>query len=113
MSNVTKTCRDIAALTKNAQIAFKKCGAVAKKLGISWGGDWQTPDTPHFEISEKWTFRGDEINMEELTAFKTEYNSYVEHTSNIINMMGAEIESLKNIINIMGKELDELRNLHK
>ncbi len=92
---------------------FKKCGAVAKSLGITWGGTWQTPDTPHFEISENWVYKGDEINMEELTAFKTEYNSYVAHTSNIINTMGKEIESLKNIINIMGKEIDDLRNLHK
>lgn len=92
---------------------FKKCGAVAKSLGITWGGTWKTPDTPHFEISENWEYKGDEINMEELTAFKAEYNSYVEHTSNIINTMGGEIESLKNIINIMGKELDDLRNMHK
>lgn len=185
MSNVTGACRDISALTKNAQIAcnlfleeckkqglnvlvtetyrsqarqdylyaqgrtragnkvtwtrnsrhtsgrawdicknvkgqeyadnkfFEKCGEIAKSLGIIWGGDWKSADTPHFEISETWTYKGDEINMKELTAFKEEYNSYVEHTSDIINTMGAEIQSLKNIINIMGKELEELRNLHK
>ena len=35
---------------------FKACGAIAKKFGIIWGGDWGTPDTPHFEISESWNY---------------------------------------------------------
>ena len=29
-------------------------GAVAKRLGITWGGSWSTPDRPHFEISNTW-----------------------------------------------------------
>ena len=34
---------------------FKKCGEIAKKLGITWGGTWKSsPDTPHFEISTDW-----------------------------------------------------------
>lgn len=33
---------------------LKKAGAVAKELGITWGGLWDTPDTPHFEISTNW-----------------------------------------------------------
>lgn len=106
-------CKNVKGSEYSDSSFFKSCGEIAKSLGITWGGDWKTPDTPHFEISENWTYKGDEINMEELTAFKGEYNSYVEHTSNIINTMGAEIQSLKNIVNIMGRELDELRNLHK
>ena len=35
---------------------FKACGKVAKSLGITWGGDWKTPDLPHFEISEDWRY---------------------------------------------------------
>lgn len=31
-----------------------KAGAVAKELGIEWGGTWTTPDTPHFQISNDW-----------------------------------------------------------
>ena len=31
-----------------------KAGAVAKELGIEWGGTWTTPDTPHFQISSSW-----------------------------------------------------------
>lgn len=29
---------------------FKKCGAIGKKMGFSWGGDWKDfVDTPHFQ----------------------------------------------------------------
>ena len=30
---------------------FRKAGAIAKGLGIAWGGDWKTPDMPHFEFN--------------------------------------------------------------
>lgn len=34
---------------------FEKCGAIARKLGITWGGDWTSfRDTPHFEITSSW-----------------------------------------------------------
>ena len=29
---------------------FKQCGAIGKKMGFSWGGDWKDfVDTPHFQ----------------------------------------------------------------
>lgn len=31
-----------------------KAGAVAKELGIEWGGTWKQQDTPHFQISKDW-----------------------------------------------------------
>ena len=31
---------------------FWKAGAIAKSLGITWGGDWVKPDMPHFEYKE-------------------------------------------------------------
>lgn len=32
---------------------FKKVGQVAKKLGLTWGGDWKTfPDKPHLELGK-------------------------------------------------------------
>lgn len=32
-----------------------EAGAVARKLGITWGGDWKGfVDKPHFEITSKW-----------------------------------------------------------
>ena len=33
---------------------FAKCGAIAKRLGITWGGTWDTPDQPHFEVTKDW-----------------------------------------------------------
>ena len=43
---------------------FIKCGEIARSLGITWGGDWSTPDRPHFEISENWKCN----EIEELTS---------------------------------------------
>lgn len=31
-----------------------KAGAIAKELGITWGGEWKQKDTPHFEIKSTW-----------------------------------------------------------
>lgn len=29
---------------------FAKVGAIGKKNGLKWGGDWSSPDKPHFEL---------------------------------------------------------------
>ncbi|MDO4618440.1 MAG: M15 family metallopeptidase [Clostridia bacterium] len=51
---------------------FKKCGFVAKEIGITWGGNWKTPDKPHFEVSADWKAPKEEIDMEEVYKLKTE-----------------------------------------
>lgn len=34
---------------------LNKVGAIARKLGITWGGDWKNNiDRPHFEVKENW-----------------------------------------------------------
>lgn len=33
---------------------LRQAGAIAAKLGITWGGTWTTPDYPHFEITTDW-----------------------------------------------------------
>jgi peptidoglycan L-alanyl-D-glutamate endopeptidase CwlK len=38
---------------------FAKCGAIAKRLGITWGGTWDTPDKPHFEVTKDWKGKGE------------------------------------------------------
>lgn len=43
---------------------FAKCGTIAKKLGITWGGTWKTPDTPHFEVTKDWKCEEDEEMVE-------------------------------------------------
>lgn len=99
-------CKNVKGKEYSDSSFFEKCGDIAKKFNITWGGTWKTPDTPHFEIPENWSFEGGDESMEE---FEKEYRAYVEHTSKIINTMGQEIQSLKDIINIMGKELEDLR----
>ena len=35
---------------------LNKVGAIARRLGITWGGDWKgSIDRPHFEVSKNWT----------------------------------------------------------
>lgn len=35
---------------------LNKVGAIARKLGITWGGDWpKNIDRPHFEVKANWT----------------------------------------------------------
>lgn len=29
---------------------WAQIGAIGKSLGLTWGGDWHTPDRPHFEL---------------------------------------------------------------
>ncbi|MBT2718084.1 M15 family metallopeptidase [Bacillus sp. ISL-57] len=34
---------------------LEKAGAIARKLGIEWGGDWKTNiDRPHFQVNKNW-----------------------------------------------------------
>lgn len=44
---------------------FQKCGAVAQRLGITWGGTWKEKDLPHFEVDLNWNYdEGDEVKIE-------------------------------------------------
>ncbi len=54
---------------------FQKCGEIAKGFKITWGGEWKTPDTPHFEISEDWNYEEEE---EMTQAEKKEFDSLKE-----------------------------------
>lgn len=37
-------------------LTLNKVGAIARKLGITWGGDWNSNiDRPHFEVKANWT----------------------------------------------------------
>lgn len=33
---------------------FDRCGRIAARLGITWGGRWDTPDRSHFEVTSDW-----------------------------------------------------------
>lgn len=34
---------------------LRQAGEIGQALGITWGGSWDTPDYPHFEVSENYT----------------------------------------------------------
>lgn len=74
-------CKNIKGQEYSDSSFFKKCGAIAKQFNITWGGDWTTPDTPHFEISENWNYKGvdDAMTLEE----KTKFNLLVEQVAEL------------------------------
>lgn len=67
---------------------FKACGRVAKRLGITWGGDWKTPDMPHFEVRADWSYEGDEEMTQEE---RQKFNALVEQ----VELLTARVEALK------------------
>ena len=56
-------CKNVKGQEYSDSSFFKKCGEIAKQLGITWGGDWNTPDMPHFEIPENWEYDVDDERM--------------------------------------------------
>ena len=57
-------CKNLKGHEYSDQLFFKKCGEIAKRLGITWGGTWKTPDTPHFEVTKDWKYEEDEEMVE-------------------------------------------------
>lgn len=54
---------------------LRKCGEIATKLGITWGGTWKSsPDYPHFEVSENWKAP----KTEEVKKMEKRYNNINE-----------------------------------
>ncbi|KAF5066175.1 D-alanyl-D-alanine carboxypeptidase [anaerobic digester metagenome] len=47
-------CKNVRGQEYSDATFFAKCGEIANKLGITWGGTWSTPDKPHFEINKSW-----------------------------------------------------------
>ena len=77
-------CKNVKGQEYNDNAFFKKCGDIAKELGITWGGTWSTPDTPHFEVKSTWvapktvstTNKTEE--KQEVTKIKIELNGVVK-----------------------------------
>ena len=42
---------------------LNKAGAIARKLGITWGGEWKTTDRPHFEVEKNWEAPAGDVAM--------------------------------------------------
>lgn len=49
-------CKNVKGAEYSDTSFFKACGAIAKELGITWGGTWKTPDMPHFEVTADWKY---------------------------------------------------------
>ncbi|HHX62122.1 MAG TPA: M15 family metallopeptidase [Epulopiscium sp.] len=45
---------------------INRAGKIAGQLGITWGGTWKTPDTPHFEIKSNWKSPKEEHKVKEI-----------------------------------------------
>lgn len=53
--NAWDICKNVKGHEYDDPSFFAKCGTIAKKLGIEWGGYWNGfKDTPHFQISSSW-----------------------------------------------------------
>lgn len=82
-------CKNVKGQEYSDSSFFKKCGEIAKKFNITWGGTWKTPDTPHFEISENWNYKGDEPMTE---AERKKFNEMV----NVVSDLCVDVRSIKN-----------------
>ena len=92
-------CKNVKGEEYSDSAFFKNCGAVAKTLGITWGGEWKTPDTPHFEISEGWVNPKESEDEEMTTEEREKFNELVRITAQqreIIDKLGDRITKLEN-----------------
>lgn len=58
-------CKNIKGQEYSDGAFFAKCGEIAKRLDITWGGTWNTPDKPHFEIEKGWKAPKEDSEMVE------------------------------------------------
>lgn len=43
-------CKDVPGHAYDDPVFFRRCGAIGKEMGFTWGGDWKSfPDAPHFQ----------------------------------------------------------------
>nr|DAW56243.1 MAG TPA: hypothetical protein [Caudoviricetes sp.] len=46
---------------------FRKCGAIGKEMGFTWGGDWKSlPDRPHFQWDDGGRFTASMVRKKQL-----------------------------------------------
>ncbi len=63
-------CKNIKGEEYSDKSFFIACGKIADELGIVWGGNWKTPDTPHFEVGTDWKKPEEVIDLEELAKIR-------------------------------------------
>lgn len=89
-------CKNVKGQEYSDSNFFKQCGAIAKELGITWGGTWTvSPDTPHFEIAADWKEPVQE-DEEMVKKIKMQINGVVKEV-NVINKDGNNFVKLQDI----------------
>lgn len=114
--HISRRAWDIATHGANLydETILSRCGTIAARFGIIWGGNWGTPDTPHFEINTSWKppenqGNEEEIDMEELNAL-TEKVGFIDATVTRLHAKVSDIDaSLSNLYNIVQTLVDDKR----
>lgn len=94
-------CKNVKRQEYSDAAFFKKCGAVAKRLGITWGGSWKTPDMPHFEVDKNWKYEGDEVEIIKDTVIV----GNKEYTVDMIRQDGLTFIKARDIAKALGYEI--------
>lgn len=63
-------CQNIKGQEYSNTTFFRRCGEIARSLGIVWGGDWSSPDMPHFEVDASWSYEEDPMTEVEKKRFE-------------------------------------------
>ena len=99
-------CQDVKGKEYSDSKFFKRCGEIAKKLNITWGGIWKTPDTPHFEISENWKKPNIKEDEEMTAEERTRFNAVVAELSTLASEID-ELEARMPKVYHYGKDVPE------
>ena len=81
-------CKDVKGQEYSDSAFFKACGAIAKSLGIIWGGTWKQADTPHFEITADWQLAEGVDD--------TDYTSEIKFIKETLDKLGDRLTRLEN-----------------
>ena len=101
--NAWDICKNVKGQEYSDNAFFTKCGKVAKELGITWGGDWSTPDKPHFELGKNWKLpvkADDEMVVKD----KIEVDGK-QHTVNMIRKDGVTYIKSRDIAEVLGLKI--------
>ena len=94
-------CKNLKGHEYSDQLFFKKCGEIAKRLGITWGGTWKTPDKPHFEVTKDWKYEGDE----EMVTKETIIVNGKKHQVHMIRKEGVTYVKTRDIAEVTGYQI--------
>lgn len=90
-------CKNVKGQEYSDSNFFKRCGAIAKELGITWGGTWESsPDTPHFEIDADWKepIKEDKELKDAVHKIAMAYSINESAWNSVANMKMANVPSL-------------------